>query len=202
MVPLRVCSVCHTAGVGPKHQCLRRQRSGHAGSSGDAGPARPLQTIEARPVTRWFWSLPFNPSSWQQILAYIEGQGHEPGTHRKTKKPTTDAASLRKLVVETGDPLYQHLLDGRAVEKVDSTYAVGSLTRLDADDRLHPEITPKPATLRDASQDPNLQNVIADKSSKPGLASGFRTCVEARDGIPPDTSAEEVAGWQARWGTA
>lgn len=219
-----LCTICGKMGVGPKHG----HKSGTAGRgrvappsdqtvhvqhqpdqpsprteagdhAGDAPAPRHLRR-ESRQHTRWFWQLPFNPSSWQQILGYIGAHGHEAGTHRKTKKPTTGAASLKKLAAQTGDPLYQLLLDGRAVEKVDSTYALGSLSRLDADDRLHPEITPKPSTLRDSSSGPNLQNVIADKSKTPGLASGFRVCVEARDGIPPDTTEAEIAAWRQRWG--
>jgi uracil-DNA glycosylase family 4 len=220
----RVCTICGHVGVGPKHRHAPPKTGSRRGANDAAArvpvPGQPDQPAAHDPAaadaasasasghlvsqqiqqTRWFWQLPFNPSSWQQILSYIDQHGHEAGTHRKTKKPTTDASSLKKLAAETGDPLYQLLLDGRAVEKVDSTYALGSLARLDGDDRLHPEITPKPATLRDSSSGPNLQNVIADKSKKPGLASGFRTCVEARDGIPPDTAPEDVAAWAARWG--
>jgi uracil-DNA glycosylase family 4 len=194
---IRVCHACGKGPVGPRHFCTRAKSAGYTRDTPNGPSYLYFQTTT---VTRWFWAVPFNPSSWQQILAYIEGKGHVPGKARKTRKPTTDADSLKKLAAETGDPLYQLLLDGRAVEKADSTYAVGSLSRLDGDNRLHPEIAPKPSTLRDSSAGPNLQNVIADKSGKPGLATGFRVCVQARDGIPPDTSEEEVDGWARRWG--
>jgi uracil-DNA glycosylase family 4 len=203
-VSIRVCRLCAAEGVGPRHQCRARQQSRNPANSGDridpVDLASPIGITTDRVVTRWFWQLPFNPSSWQQILSYIETKGHEPGTHRKTKQPTTDKESLKKLAAQTGDPLYQLLLDGRAVEKVDSTYAVGSLQRLDADDRLHPEITPKPSTWRDSSQNPNLQNVVADKDSSKNLAAGFRRCITARDGIPAVILSEEYQQWQQRWG--
>lgn len=191
-----VCRSCGAVGVLRTHKCKRptgvRRR--------DFGLRADLHD-EARHVTRWWWQLPFNPASWQQVLGYIEGHGHQPGTHRKTRQPTTDKESLKKLAAETGDPLYQLLLDGRAIEKVDSNYAVGTLSRLDADDRIHPEITPRPSTLRDSSIGPNLQNVIADRSGPSGLAAGFRKCVVARDGVPALGGAIPLyEAWRARWG--
>jgi uracil-DNA glycosylase family 4 len=165
----------------------------------DAGRGQPVLRVERRPVRRYFWSLPFNPDSWQQILVYIGHAGHTPGTHRKTRQPTTDAASLKKLAADTGDPLYSAVLDYRAVQKVDSTYAVGSLVRLDADNRLHPEITPRPSMMRDSSIGPNLQNVIADKDNTKTLAAGFRRCIVARDGVPAIITSEELTAWEVRW---
>lgn len=201
---LCVCRTCGKAAVGPKHRCARS--TGRQSRRREVGavlppPILPQLAMETRHVIRWYWQLPFNPSSWQQILAYIEGQGHHAGVHRKTKAPTTDAASLKKLAATTGDSLYQLLLDGRAVEKVDGTYAVGVLARLDADDRIHPEITPRPSTLRDSSIGPNLQNVIADKGKEgsAGLAAGFRRCLVSRDGVPADVTETELAAWSARW---
>lgn len=165
----------------------------------DPPPARNLRRQQVD-QQRWFWQLPFNPDSWQQLLAYIGAAGHTPGTSKKTRKPTTDAASLKKLAADTGDQLYQSILDYRAVQKVDSTYAIGTLERLDGDDRVHPEIAPKPSTLRDSSTGPNLQNVVADKSGPEGLASGFRTCIVARDGLPPGVDAARYKTWAERWG--
>lgn len=222
---VRICTVCHKVGVPAAHRCWAkpprkaRRRAGsngadsgvlaHGGGDQPALPASVPDTHDAQAARylvtqsvtqpRWYWCLPFNPSSWQQILSYIEGKGHVPGTHRKTKKPTTDATTLKRLAAETGDPLYQLLLDGRAIEKVDGTYALGSLKRLDADDRLHPEIVPVPSTLRDSSRDPNLQNVVADKDKGKNLAAGFRGCVVARDGVP---AGADVDAWARRWGVA
>jgi uracil-DNA glycosylase len=148
---------------------------------------------------RWWWRKPFNPASWRQVLTYVGRAGHTPGVSAKTRQPTTDAASLAKLAAETGDVLYQRLLDYRAVDKVLGTYALGALNRLDADDRLHPEVTCKPSTLRDSSINPNLQNVIADRGGPAGLAAGFRRCVVARDGLPPGVGEAELCAWEQRW---
>jgi uracil-DNA glycosylase family 4 len=199
---LRVCHGCGKEPVGPKHRCPRPRKS-RSPSNGvvDAGlfSGVPALAIEHRECVRWFWQIPFSPSSWQQILAHVEAQGHQPGVSRKTRKPTTDATSLKKLAAETGDPLYQPILDGRAIEKVDGTYAVGTLSRLDADDRVHPEVTPRPSTLRDSSMGPNLQNVIADRGGAEGLAAGFRRCIVARDGVPDEVTDDELTAWEARW---
>lgn len=189
VVPLRVCRTCGSVGVGPKHRCKKVKGVDRVAAV----------SLVDQPVTRWFWSLPFNPDSWQQILSYIGQAGHTPGTHRKTKQPTTDAAALKKLAADTGDPLYGAVLDYRAVQKVDSTYAVGTLTRLDADDRIHPEITPRPSMMRDSSIGPNLQNVIADKDNTKTLAAGFRRCIVARDGVPSSVLPAEYAAWEQRW---
>lgn len=193
IVSTRCCAACGSVGVGPKHRCKGTPK----------GTPNPAQLGDRLlPGRRWFWCVPFNPSSWQQILAYIERKGHTPGTARKSRKPSTDKESLKKLAVQTGDPLYQLLLDGRAVEKVDGTYAMGSLKRLDADNRLHPEVLPVPSTLRDSSRGPNLQNVVADKAKGETLASGFRRCVKARDGVPAGVTEEEFERWKTRWLTA
>jgi hypothetical protein len=204
MGEIRVCGTCVARDVGPKHRCPLPKRSKKAVGAAATetapvvGRVASLSTVPEQ-QTRWFWQLPFNPGSWQQVLGYIEQKGHQPGTHRKTRQPTTDKESLKKLAAQTGDAMYQLLLDIRAVEKVDSTYAVGSLNRLDADSRLHPEITPKPSTLRDSSVGPNLQNVVADKDNSKTLAAGFRKCIVARDGVPKVITPEELTAWRTRW---
>ena len=189
-----VCQSCGEVGARPTHKCRRPK-----GVRSRDFTLRADLHAQRQQVDCWFWAVPFNPSSWVQILGYIAAHGHTPGTSRKTRQPTTDAASLKKLAAETGDPLYQLLLDGRAVEKVDSTYAVGSLQRLDTDDRLHPEITPKPSTLRDSSSGPNLQNVVADKDTRKTLAAGFRKCIKSRDGLPSLVTPAMYDAWRARW---
>jgi uracil-DNA glycosylase family 4 len=156
--------------------------------------------VERRMRARWFWSLPFNPDAPAQILGYIEQQGYDAPVDKKTQKKTTNKKALENLKKQyADDPLFQLQMDWKAIQKVDATYAVGTLALLDADDRVHPEYLPIPSTLRDSARHPNLTNVVADKSGPQSLAAGFRRCVVARDGVPPGVSAEELAAWEAKW---
>jgi uracil-DNA glycosylase family 4 len=184
-------------------------RPGTAGDLGllsDSGhkPApRIAEIVTARRVQRrWFWSLPFNPDAVGQVLQYLASKGIEAPVDKKTRRATTNKKALKELQAKhRDDPFFQLQLDWKAVQKVDSTYAVGALTRLDSDDRLHPEFLPKPSTFRDSCVGVNLQNVVADKSGPEGLASGFRKCVVARDGVPANRTADEIAAWEAKWGS-
>lgn len=161
------CTVCQQLQVTATHNC-----------QGKAG--RPPLTKVTASVTRWFWQEPFNPDSPPQIMAYVKAQGHQPGTSKTTGNDSVDRETLSRLVRETGDPLYEHLLAFRAVQKVRGTYVEGTLRRLDTDDRVHPETTFKPSTHRTSQVNPNLQNVVADKGGKESLAAGFRKVVVAR----------------------
>jgi DNA polymerase I-like protein with 3'-5' exonuclease and polymerase domains len=149
---------------------------------------------------RYFWQLPFNPDAPAQILSYLAQQGIEAPLDKKTKRATTNKKALDALKAQhRDDPFFQLQMDYKAVAKVDSTYAVGSLAKLDDDDRLHPEFLPKPSTFRDSCQNPNLQNVVADKAGAEGLAAGFRRCIEARDGAPAGTTEDMLRAWRSRW---
>lgn len=164
---------------------------------------RPVAALAQRrqPGIRWFWKLPFNPDAPAQILAYLDARGIEAPVDKKTQKRTTNKKALEGLKAQhRDDPFFQLQMDWKAVQKVDATYAVGTLRLLDGDDRIHPEYLPIPSTLRDSARHPNLTNVVADKSGVQGLAAGFRRCIESRDGVPPGVTAEEYAAWEARWG--
>lgn len=153
-----VCRTCQAVDVGVRHRCAR---------GGDDGVDRGAEarvadlargTVE---VDRWFWQEPFNPDSPQQILAYLAFKGHKPGRAKKTGADSTDRDTLTRLVRETKDPLYQLCLDNRGVGKVKGTYGVGTLKRLDENDRVHPVPTFKPSTMRLSYRDPNVTNCIA-----------------------------------------
>jgi len=217
------CETCGAEDVQTKHRCplpprpkrSRRSQSGPADGGRDASVLALVVPREAtvpavRPVarlvqarvrrTRYFWQLPFNPDAPAQVLAYLASRGIEAPIDRKRQAKTTNKKALADLAKQhRDDPFFQLELDWKAVQKVDATYAVGSLNRLDADDRLHPEFVPVPSTFRDACRNPNLQNVVADKAGPDGLASGFRRTVEARDGVPSGVTAEQLAAWEARW---
>lgn len=202
-VEANCCATCGAEEVGATHQCSKPRAPKRRRGEPVLDVARPVAQLGKRAIlrTRFFWQLPFNPDAPAQVLAYLSARGIDAPVEKKTRRATTNKKALANLAKQhQADPFFQLQLDWKAVQKVDSTYAVGSLTRLDADDRLHPEFLPKPSTFRDSAQNPNLQNVVADKAGPEGLASGFRRCVIARDGIPPGTSDDDYARWQQRWG--
>jgi DNA polymerase len=204
-ISVRVCLTCHAEAVGAKHRCPRPAQPKRPRGQPVVEVVRPTPNLEQRTVqqARYFWQLPFNPDAPQQILAYLAQQGIDAPIDRKKGRATTNKKAMEQLKKEhADDPFFQLEMDWKAVQKVDSTYAVGTLSRLDADDRVHPELSCKPSTLRDSCTNPNLQNVVADKAGPDGLASGFRRCIEARDQPPPSITPEEFAAWQAKWGTA
>lgn len=194
-----VCQTCGHVDVPRRHRCAVGDLPG-AG----ADPARtPDLVVAPASVTRWFWQEPFNPDSWQQVLAYIKHRKHRPGRAKKSLSPeSTDRDTLVRLT-KTKDPFYPLLLDYRAIVKVKGTYVEGTERHLDADDRLHPVPTQRPSMFRLSYTDPNITNVVADKGGKEGLAAGFRKCIVATDAcrlLEIDFSAIEAVetGWCAR----
>ncbi len=207
-----VCTTCAAQEITQKHRCTPVyvvQSPEEAGLTKAGKPRKPKRkrvpqephvVEQVLPVTRWYWRLPFNPDAPAQVLAYLEQQGIEAPIDKKRRTKTTNKKALAELAKQhADDPFFTLQLDWKAVQKVDSTYAVGSLRRLDDDDRLHPEFLPLPSTFRDSARNPNLQNVVADKAGPEGLASGFRRTIQARDGIPPGVTAEQLVAWEARW---
>lgn len=128
----------------------------------------------------------------------MEGAGYQGGTSKgaKTDTPSTDKKTLEALVSKA--PIFQDLLDYRAVQKVKSTYVDGTIERLakgrQQDGRLHAKFLRRPSTLRLSCVDPNLQNVVADRGENQ-LAAGFRKVIVASPGcvlIESDFSAIEA----------
>jgi uracil-DNA glycosylase family 4 len=192
------CRSCHAVDVPKRHRCPRPV----GGESADRDPAGAADLVLApATVTRWFWQEPFNPDSWQQVLAYIKAKKHKPGRSKKSQGgESTDRETLLRLSRTTGDPFYGHTLDYRAVNKVKGTYVEGTERRLDPEDRLHPVPTFRPSMMRLSYVDPNITNVVADKGGPAGLAAGFRRCVVATVGtrlLEVDFSAIEAVqtGW-------
>lgn len=178
-----VCGTCGAEDVNPKHRCAHAKKG--------ANPAN-VQLRELL-LERFFWREPFNPDSPDQILDYMRRRGHKPGRAKKTGADSTDRETLTRLYNTVKDPLYKSILDSRAVGKVKGTYGVGTLKRLDANDRIHPTPTFKPSTHRLSYVNPNITNVITDRGSnelnpdgtpKENLAAGFRACVVADKSDP------------------
>lgn len=167
------CEACGAQEVAKTHRC--------AGTSG-VNPARLVP--RDLDLLRYFWQEPFNPDSPDQILDFIRHRGHKPGRAKKTGADSTDRETLSRLARETKDPLYQKILDTRAVGKVRGTYGVGTRKLLDAESRVHPVPTFKPSTHRLSYVSPNITNVVADKGGAETLAAGFRACVVASEQDP------------------
>lgn len=193
-----VCQTCGQAEVQKRHRCKDEQGRPRK-------DVEPVVLPEDRLVVRWFWKEPFNPDSPKQMLAYLQHRKHTPGKNKKTKLDSVDRETLARLAKSTGDPFYQANLDYRAVKKVDSTYAIPTLRRIekDSESRLHPIATFRPSTMRLSYVAPNITNVVGDKGGKENLAAGFRRCVVAAPGCTLaefDFSGIEAVetGWYAR----
>lgn len=151
---IQVCKTCGKAEVSKTHVC----KDDHGKPAFVNDPANPARFIPAVPniqvelweVSRWFWQEPFNPDSAPQILAYLKFRGHKPGKDKHTRKDSANRDTLLRLAKSTKDPLYKLLLDYRAVKKVDSTYAVPTMRRAQADPegRIHPLVTFRPSMGR------------------------------------------------------
>lgn len=171
-----LCDTCGALQVSKTHKCPK----------GEAALAkRPAS------VRRWYWQEPFNADSPPQLMAYALAHGHPPGKSKQTGEPSMDREALTRLMRDTDDPLYEGVLNYRAVQKVRSTYVLGTLKRLDADDRVHPTTTFKASTMRTTQVNPNFQNIKADKDGKGSLAAGFRDVVVARG-----RWVEAGSGWE------
>lgn len=206
---IQVCKTCGKVEVSKTHVC--KDERGKPAFVND--PANPAKFIPAVPnvvaqlweVSRWFWQEPFNPDSAPQILAYLKARGHKPGTDKHTRKPSANRDTLLRLSKSTKDPLYKCLLDYKAVKKVDSTYAIPTMRRVQADPegRLHPIPTFRPSTQRLSYVAPNITNVVQDKGGKESLAAGFRRAVVAGPGcrlLEVDFASAEPTevGWLIR----
>lgn len=201
-----VCFTCGALPLSKKHRCTQPKMPKRV--KGEPKPEKPAPLVpnvveERRTVPRFFWRVPFNPDAAAQVIAYIEGRGYAAPIDKKTKKKTTNKAAMQALLEQySDDPFFQLKMDWAAIQKVDATYAVGTLAIMDGNGRVHPEILPKPSTLRDSCVGPNLQNVVSDRSGPDGLASGFRKCIVAVDGRPPGVTDDELTAWADRWGVA
>jgi len=179
---VQCCSGCGAQEVSKSHRCADRSFV-------------PAVSLAPRTVTRYYRREPFNPGSWQQVLAYIKSAGHKPGKAKKTRKDTTDKKTLNRLV-KTGDPFYPKVLEHRQVSKMKGTYCDGILERMDEGGRVHGEFGHLPYSMRLNGRNPNLQNL----SSHVNYADGFRRTIEAAEGcrlVSLDYAGSEAVdvGW-------
>lgn len=102
----------------------------------------------------------FNVNSTKQLIQILfEERGLTGGKKTKTKKLSTDAATLEKIRDEWPE-FIDALLEYRETEKLRATYAEGLLSALGADDRIHASFNQTVArTGRLSSDQPNLHNI-------------------------------------------
>jgi uracil-DNA glycosylase family 4 len=172
---IKVCTSCGKEQIAKTHRCKDKK-------------LEPNIVLEERGVVRYFRKKLFNPASPPQILTYIHHKGLKPGRAKKTLKDSTDKETLERLGKK--DPFFLKVLYFRKIAKVLGTYVgraptekdkgAGMLKQMDESDRVHTTFTPKPSTIRFASEAPNLFNIIDDKEENP--AAGFRRCVTASPG--------------------
>lgn len=177
LVEVQVCQACGKQEIAKTHRCEDRALTPNV-----------VKAVVSLP--RFFWKEPFNPDSPPQLLALGKACGLEPGKDKKTGNDSVGREVLQKwhrALLDQKNPALRQVapaikatLDYKAVSKVRGTYVIGMRKRLDANDRVHPETTFKPNTMRTSQVNPNLQNVIADKGGKESIAAGFRYCVVAR----------------------
>ena len=136
----------------------------------------------------WFYPLPFNPKSTQQMQAYITYRGYRMPTRFKDGAATTGTKELEKLARTTGDPMFKLVTNQRAVAKMGDSYAGkrDPVTGISeggwiphSDGRLRATFTFGPATWQLAAKSPN---VLTTPKRNPALAKRFRRCIEAPSG--------------------
>ncbi len=183
------CTVCKAHGV---------KKADHF-KGGKKNPCKAAQgaiiTVEAD-VTEWDEILPFNPSSSQQMLAYMTHFKHPKGKDRKTGAPSADSKHVAKLAAKYGaeHPLYPMLADYSKVAKTLSTY----IYTPDREGLIHTTYVNAPSTWRLASRNVNLQNV-GKRESNPWAKKARRQIV-ARPGhifVQADSTSIEavITGW-------
>jgi uracil-DNA glycosylase family 4 len=149
-----------------------------------------IEREETEEGPRYYVREPFNPDSPAQLLEIMKVRGHG---HYSTEKKVLERLGKR-------DPFYRTILDYRGVSKVRSTYVRATQSRA-VDARLHATFTHRPSTMRLSCVNPNLQNVVSDRSAD-APSSGFRNCIVAEKGcvfIEADFAAIEAVetGWFA-----
>ena len=102
----------------------------------------------------------FNVNSTKQLIQILfEERGLTGGKKTKTKKFSTDAATLEKIRDEWPE-FIDALLEYRETEKLRATYAEGLLAAVGKDDRIHASFNQTVArTGRLSSDQPNLHNI-------------------------------------------
>ncbi len=152
-----------------------------------------------REVERWAKVLPFLPKSPDQVKAYAHSKGHVLGRDRKTKRETTNADSLKRLIKKHKDDVYRLILECRNLQDYISRYVKG--WKPDENGLVHATPGFWGAMYRISWRKPNIGATVADKDEE-AIAQGFRECVVAPPGhliVEGDWRGIEavIVGWFA-----
>jgi DNA polymerase I len=112
--------------------------------------------VEVALVTRYAKVYPFQTTSSQQVLAYLNHKGYQVPTNPKTKQPTTGKKAIAKLTRQhPQDPVLRDLRLIRGLSKV-----IGDLddTYIHSDGKFHMVFTLDVSTGRMAAAAPNGMN--------------------------------------------
>jgi len=113
-------------------------------------------------VTRWCRVEPFNPNSWQQLLAYMDARGHKRPKSRKSEnedgspKDTTEKKELIRLAQRHSDTFYLKVIEYRELSKMRGTYIDGFKPH--ADGKVHTTFGFDTGTGQLAAKNPNVTN--------------------------------------------
>jgi DNA polymerase-1 len=133
-------------------------------------------------VTRYAKVHPFQTTSQQQVLAYLNLKGYQVPVHPKTRKPTTGKKAIAKLTRQhPEDPVLRDLRLIRGLSKV-----IGDLSDkyIHSDGRFHPIITLDVSTGRMAGAAPNLMNQSQGRlAEERERAQAQRSSIKATDGF-------------------
>ena len=164
---------------------------------------------------RLYEKVPFNPRSSKQMIEYIKHKGYEVPKSFKDNKETTSDKLMKRLEVQTGDPVIKLSREMRVIEKMQSSYtgkvdeqgvAMGGWIP-DSDGRLRTRALTK-STWQFASVSPN---VFTMPKRRGDLANQFRRCMAAEPGHVivefdykafHDLTTAALAGDERKWRTA
>ena len=139
-------------------------------------------------VERWAKLEEFNPGSPKQLLDLIRHYGYRVGTNRKTKKPTTDDETIRKLLRKCREgkekdrefaKTLEMVRECKQLGKVLSTYVLAWKPKTDG--RVHALPGYWGKMFRISWRHPNLSGTVQDKTEG-YIAAGFRKCVATTHG--------------------
>lgn len=104
---------------------------------------------------------PINVNSPAQLsILLFWWMGYKPVRVSDANNPSTDEGTLKTLQKKRPHRILDLLLEYRAINKLNSTYVVGLLKRLDSQGRVHCDyLQHGTVTGRFASRNPNLQNI-------------------------------------------